>query len=151
MFALVDTLVAAIAVAESYCWESPKPTEFGTTGEYWDNVGWKVLVQLGAVHVPAGQIAVPIFVLRWRLPLSTYLRRVRPTRRGKSLILWCARRDSNSRPTGSKVVGVPSILVTLVYYQRLSCALRRDETTVDSRRRTALLPRLLPNSMGVWR
>jgi hypothetical protein len=54
VFALVDTLVAAIAVAESYCWESPKPTEFGTTGEYWDNVGWKVLVQLGAVHVPAG-------------------------------------------------------------------------------------------------
>jgi hypothetical protein len=44
VFSFVDTFVAAIGVAQSYCWESPKPTEFGTTGQYWGNVGWKVLV-----------------------------------------------------------------------------------------------------------
>ena len=32
-------------------------------------------------------------------------------------VLWCARRDSNSRPTGSKVVGVASTGIAPVYYQ----------------------------------
>src|SRR5262249_17214011 len=44
-FSFVDTLIAAIGVAQSYCWESPKPAEFGTTGQYWENVGWRVKVQ----------------------------------------------------------------------------------------------------------
>ena len=48
VFSFVDTPIAAIGVAQSYCWESPKPTEFGTTGAYWENVGWKVLVMLPA-------------------------------------------------------------------------------------------------------
>jgi hypothetical protein len=45
VFSFVDTLIAAIGVAKSYCWESPKPAEFGDTGAYWENVGWKVLVK----------------------------------------------------------------------------------------------------------
>src|SRR2546425_13148894 len=44
VFSLVDTRIAAIGVAKSYCWESPKPAEFGSTGGYWSNVGWKVRV-----------------------------------------------------------------------------------------------------------
>jgi putative restriction endonuclease len=44
VFAFVDTFIAAIGVAQSYCWESPKPAEFGTTGEYWEGVGWRVRV-----------------------------------------------------------------------------------------------------------
>src|ERR1041384_1101118 len=44
IFSFVDTVIAAIGVAEAYCWESPKPLEFGTTGEYWENIGWKVRV-----------------------------------------------------------------------------------------------------------
>ena len=45
VFSFVDTVIAAIGAAQSYCWESPKPAEFGTTGQYWENVGWKVRVQ----------------------------------------------------------------------------------------------------------
>jgi hypothetical protein len=45
VFSFVDTRIAAIGVAQSYCWESPKPLEFGTTGEYWENVGWRVNVR----------------------------------------------------------------------------------------------------------
>jgi hypothetical protein len=45
VFSFVDTLIAAIGVAQSYCWESPKPAEFGATGQYWEDVGWKVRVQ----------------------------------------------------------------------------------------------------------
>jgi putative restriction endonuclease len=44
VFSFVDAKIAAIGVAQSYCWESPKPVEFGNVGEYWENVGWKVKV-----------------------------------------------------------------------------------------------------------
>ncbi len=39
VFSFVDTRIAAIGIAQSYCYESPKPTEFGTTGQYWENIG----------------------------------------------------------------------------------------------------------------
>ena len=45
IFSFVDTAIPAIGVAQSYCWESPKPTEFGATGEHWEDVGWKVRVK----------------------------------------------------------------------------------------------------------
>lgn len=45
VFAFVDTFITTIGIAESYCWESPKPTEFGVTGAYWANIGWKVRVR----------------------------------------------------------------------------------------------------------
>ena len=42
IFSFVDTRIAAIGIATSYCWECPKPAEFGSTGQYWENVGWRV-------------------------------------------------------------------------------------------------------------
>ena len=44
IFSFVDTRVAAIGVAKSYCWECPKPTEFGSAGRNWENIGWRVNV-----------------------------------------------------------------------------------------------------------
>ena len=44
IFSFNNTRVVAIGVAKSYCWESPKPQEFGTTGQYWENVGWRISV-----------------------------------------------------------------------------------------------------------
>jgi putative restriction endonuclease len=44
VFSFVDTRIAAIGIAKSYCWECPKPTEFGSAGRYWENVGWRVNV-----------------------------------------------------------------------------------------------------------
>lgn len=44
IFSFVDTRVAAIGIAKSYCWECPKPTEFGTVGQNWENIGWRVNV-----------------------------------------------------------------------------------------------------------
>ena len=44
IFSFVDTRIAAIGIAKSYCWECPKPAEFGTAGEYWENIGWRVTV-----------------------------------------------------------------------------------------------------------
>jgi hypothetical protein len=34
VFSFVDTRIAAIGVAQSYCSESPKPLEFGKAGDY---------------------------------------------------------------------------------------------------------------------
>lgn len=45
ILSFVDTRLIAIGTAQSYCWESPKPPEFGTAGQNWEDVGWKVRVE----------------------------------------------------------------------------------------------------------
>ena len=45
VFSFVDTLIIAVGIAQSYCWENRKPPEFGTAGENWENIGWKVRVR----------------------------------------------------------------------------------------------------------
>jgi putative restriction endonuclease len=42
IFSFFDTRIAALGIARSYCYESPKPTEFGSAGAYWEAIGWKV-------------------------------------------------------------------------------------------------------------
>jgi len=42
IFSFVDTRVAAIGIAKSYCWKCPKPIEFGSVGQNSENVGWRV-------------------------------------------------------------------------------------------------------------
>jgi hypothetical protein len=44
IFSFMDTRILAIGIAQSYCWESPKPPEFGAAGQNWENIGWKVKV-----------------------------------------------------------------------------------------------------------
>jgi putative restriction endonuclease len=45
LFSFVNTRIPAIGIAQSYCWESPKPTEFGEAGQNWENVGWRVKIR----------------------------------------------------------------------------------------------------------
>jgi hypothetical protein len=45
IFSFLDTRIAALGIALSYCRESPKPIEFGTTGAYWEAIGWRVDVK----------------------------------------------------------------------------------------------------------
>lgn len=45
VFSFVDTKIAAIGIAESHCYESPKPQEFQNTGVNWENIGWRVRVR----------------------------------------------------------------------------------------------------------
>jgi HNH endonuclease len=44
IFSFVDTKIVAIGIARSYCWECPKPTEFGSAGQNWEHIGWRVNV-----------------------------------------------------------------------------------------------------------
>jgi hypothetical protein len=45
VFSFVDTRIAAIGIAQSYSWESPKPAEFGEAGQNWENLGWRVRIR----------------------------------------------------------------------------------------------------------
>jgi len=36
------TYIRAVGVVQSFCYECPKPTEFGAAGPNWDDIGWKV-------------------------------------------------------------------------------------------------------------
>jgi putative restriction endonuclease len=38
IFSFVDTRISAIGVVESYCYESPKPQEFGGAGLNWEAI-----------------------------------------------------------------------------------------------------------------
>jgi hypothetical protein len=45
IFSFVDTWISKLGVAQSYCYESPKPSEFGNAGKVWNEIGWKVSVR----------------------------------------------------------------------------------------------------------
>ena len=45
VFSFADTRIAALGIARSYCYESPKPDEFGSIGDNWGRIGWKVDLQ----------------------------------------------------------------------------------------------------------
>ena len=40
-----DTLIAAVGIAYSHCYECPKPQEFGEAGRNWGDIGWKIDVR----------------------------------------------------------------------------------------------------------
>ena len=45
VFSFVDTRIVAIGAVTSYCYESPKPAEFGAIGLNWEAIGWRVRVR----------------------------------------------------------------------------------------------------------
>jgi putative restriction endonuclease len=44
VFSFVDTRIVALGIVTSYCYESPKPAEFGGVGLNWEAIGWRVRV-----------------------------------------------------------------------------------------------------------
>jgi putative restriction endonuclease len=58
IFSFRDTHITALGIARSYCYESPKPTEFGTAGSYWEAIGWKIDVSFRKLenHPPKSHI-----------------------------------------------------------------------------------------------
>ena len=45
IFSFIDTRILAVGIVQSYASESPKPLEFGSAGENWEGIGWRVKVQ----------------------------------------------------------------------------------------------------------
>lgn len=52
VFSFQGTYIRAIGIAQSYCYECPKPAEFGAAGPNWSNIGWKVDVRFTLVERP---------------------------------------------------------------------------------------------------
>jgi putative restriction endonuclease len=52
VFSFQGTYIRGIGIAQSYCYECPKPAEFGSAGPNWSNVGWKVDVRYTPVPTP---------------------------------------------------------------------------------------------------
>ncbi|MEQ8691830.1 MAG: HNH endonuclease [Pseudomonadales bacterium] len=52
IFSYANSHLKAIGVAQSYCYEYPKPSEFGSVGDYWSNVGWRVDVLFREFSTP---------------------------------------------------------------------------------------------------
>jgi len=49
IFSFNNTFIPSIGVAQSNCYECPKPGEFGSTGMNWERIGWKVNVKYHAL------------------------------------------------------------------------------------------------------
>src|SRR5690606_33145137 len=52
IFSFANAQIRAIGIARGFCRESPKPTEFGTAGTNWSQIGWKVDVQWRLLAAP---------------------------------------------------------------------------------------------------
>lgn len=49
VFSYCDARIKAIGVVQGFCFEAPKPAEFGAAGPNWNLVGWKVSVRFTPV------------------------------------------------------------------------------------------------------
>lgn len=61
IFSFQDTRIVALGIAQSSCYEAPKPAEFGSAGMNWSHIGWKVEVryfQLTTRIRPADEMAI---------------------------------------------------------------------------------------------
>ena len=52
IFSFSDTYIQAVGIASSYCYECPKPAEFGNAGLNWSVIGWKVDVRFTRLVSP---------------------------------------------------------------------------------------------------
>lgn len=52
IFSFQGTYIRAIGIAQSYCYECPKPAEFGAAGPNWSAIGWKIDVRYTEVQSP---------------------------------------------------------------------------------------------------
>jgi len=52
VFSFADAHIKAVGIARSYCYDYPKPTEFGKVGDNWERTGWRVDVNFNELISP---------------------------------------------------------------------------------------------------
>lgn len=52
VFSFAGGHIKAIGLAKTYCYEFPKPTEFGNAGSNWDDAGWRIEVGFQEIPTP---------------------------------------------------------------------------------------------------
>jgi hypothetical protein len=87
VFSFAETQIRAIGIVASHAYEAPKPLEFGQTGAYWDNIGWRVDVRFAELRLPIRpsehmNVLAPLLPERYSplLPTGTGLQSVYLTR-----------------------------------------------------------------------
>lgn len=56
VFSYANAQLKAVGVVKSYCYEYPKPTEFGVAGQNWSEAGWRVDVEYKEINSPVRTI-----------------------------------------------------------------------------------------------
>ncbi|MBK6740481.1 MAG: hypothetical protein IPG64_22900 [Haliea sp.] len=56
VFSYANALLKAVGVVKSYCYEFPKPSEFGAAGQNWAEAGWRVDVDYKQLTAPVRTI-----------------------------------------------------------------------------------------------
>ncbi|MEI6737998.1 MAG: HNH endonuclease [Pseudomonadota bacterium] len=51
VLSFADTRIKAIGIVASHGYEAPKPIEFGSTGAYWEMIGWRVDVRFAKLRI----------------------------------------------------------------------------------------------------
>jgi len=158
IFSFMDTRILAVGIAQSYCWESPKPLEFGTAGQNWENIGWKVKVaftELAHKIRPKDHIAVlrPLLPPRYS-PLqpngnglqSVYLTEV-PTGFAEVLVGLIGHEVAPIASAASDVVPVPADDLDL-WEGKLEQQLASDSTVPETERLAIIRAR---NGQGLFK
>lgn len=52
IFSYANAAIIAVGIAHTHCYSFPKPVEFGESGAYWSNEGWKVDVKYRKLDQP---------------------------------------------------------------------------------------------------
>ncbi|MGE0355682.1 MAG: HNH endonuclease [Burkholderiales bacterium] len=52
VLSFAGTMIRAIGIVRSHCYEAPKPIEFGEAGANWETIGWRVDVGFSSLQLP---------------------------------------------------------------------------------------------------
>lgn len=157
VFSFCDTYIRALGLIGSFCRESPKPTEFGTVGTNWSEIGWKIDVRWQALNNrirPKDHIAR----LRAELPVkyapltskgnglqSVYLAEISS---GFAAILFAAiGSEVNAVAEAAKAMNVTEFAVPARdldiedWEQRVEVAISEDRSIADTERQALVMAR----------
>jgi putative restriction endonuclease len=84
VFSFADTWIRKVGIVQGYCYECPRPAEFGAAGRAWNDVGWSVTVRFFPLQNPM-RPKDHIQLLRPLLP--DYLSPLRPSGDGNQMYL----------------------------------------------------------------
>lgn len=156
VFSFCDTRIAAVGFARSFCYESPKPEEFGNAGLNWSAVGWKVEVRFQELQNRIRPKDLMEF-LRPHLPekyapltpdgnglQSVYLTEV-PRPFGEALLRLIGAEASTARDVAARYA-VRSTLdgptpVLEEWEQRVEAQIRETPTITDTEKQSLILSR----------
>lgn len=154
VFSFADTFVKAIGFVASHGYEAPKPLEFGTTGAYWDKIGWRVDVIFAELENPVRPAAhmdvlAPLLPHRYSPLLpdgrglqSVYLTRLPDELAGALVDLGGA--EAHHIVRGHRVVGEPlsrPAIGLVVWEEHQMEQLRKDSHVPETTREAVVLAR----------